>query len=196
VIRGNAPGGSVPNGDVFVRLIAVNGTLRVNAEQLGDPFLINSPIGNGAEVFGLSFTGIPVAPFSAPVRVCLLGSGSFYYRDATASPRITLRMNTINEGGYTCSTLPNSGTIVLVTDGSQAATTPLEGATVLRDCTVTTRAIMNLRQSASPTAAIIRLIPFDVTLTAYAKQAGFYEVDYLGTRGWLSSSFLTLEFGC
>jgi hypothetical protein len=196
VIRGSAPGGAVNNGDVYVRLIAVNGTLRVSPEQLGDPFLINSIIGNGAEVFGLTFTGLPVSAFNAPVRICLLGGGSVYYRDATASPRITLEMNTIRDGGYTCATIPNSGTLVLVTDGSQAAATPLEGAVPLTDCMVSTRAIMNLRQSASPTAAIIRLIPFDVALTAFTRQAGFYDVDYLGTRGWLSGTFLTLGDGC
>jgi hypothetical protein len=57
-------------------------------------------------------------------------------------------------------------------------------------------AIMNLRVSASATAAITRLIPFDVTLTAFTRQAGFYEVDSLGTRGWLNRTFLTGEGSC
>ncbi|MFZ4816706.1 MAG: SH3 domain-containing protein, partial [Phototrophicaceae bacterium] len=198
VVRGNVPGGAVVNGDVFVRLVAVNGVLRVRSEQLGDPFLINSDLIHGAEIFGLTFTGLPIQPFSAQVKICLQGSGTFYYRDATGSPRTTAELQTFNENGFTCSNVPNSGLAVLVSDGSPTDLVPNapEARVELAACSVTTRAIMNLRTTPDGNGAILRLIPFDVTLTAFARQGLWYEVDYNGQRGWLSSGFLTPEEGC
>ncbi|MEO0563996.1 MAG: right-handed parallel beta-helix repeat-containing protein, partial [Chloroflexota bacterium] len=81
VIIGSAPTGTIPNGDVFVELLVVQGDFRVPPEQIGETALTGS-VTNAAEIYGLTFTGVSVAPFEGSAEVCLLGSGSYFYRDA------------------------------------------------------------------------------------------------------------------
>jgi uncharacterized protein YgiM (DUF1202 family) len=50
---------------------------------------------------------------------------------------------------------------------------------------------LNLRAAPDTSGAVIRLIPFDVTLTAFERSGGWYYVDYLGERGWLSADYVT-----
>jgi len=205
VIRGEAPGGTVPDGDVFVRVVATNGTLRIPPEQIGDTFLIEQGIFSGAEIFGLSFGGATVPQFTGSIRVCLRGTGTFYYRDVTGMPRTTVTLPTILEAGFTCAQIPNSGTIVLV--GSNAPTTVMTqnsgmsspASTASRPlpegCMVTTNNIINLREGPDINQEIIRPIPFDVTLTAFEQSGDWYFVDYLGLRGWMNAGFVSPD-GC
>lgn len=65
------------------------------------------------DVFALSETG-SVVRFNLPVTVCLLGSGDFFFLDATLAPRVPQLMPTFMSGGYTCANIPNAGMVVLV----------------------------------------------------------------------------------
>jgi predicted outer membrane repeat protein len=196
VIIGEAPGGSVPGGDVFVKVIVVNGQIVGNVAALGDPELLEQSLGNGAELFGLAGGGVPSSNFSGSIRVCLRGSGSFNYRDATRSPRQTVTLSTTTQGNFTCANIPNAGTIVLVNGGDSLT---LEGTTAVDlppGCMVTTLNIVNLREGASITAPLIRRVPFDVTLSALRLENRYYYVDYLGQFGWISADFATPNDQC
>ncbi|MEO0562349.1 MAG: hypothetical protein AAF125_09545 [Chloroflexota bacterium] len=196
VIIGEAPGGTVPNGDVFVKVIVVNGQLTADAGTIGDPALLEQSLGNGAELFGLGGGGVPASDFTSSVRVCLRGSGSFNYRDATASPRQTVILPTTDQDGFTCAFIPNAGTIVLV-GGAEALTINSGTARELpSDCMVRTLNIVNLREGPGLGEPIIRRIPFDVTLSAFSLQNRYYFVDYLGLRGWISADFAQANDAC
>ncbi len=202
VVRGESSTSTVQNGDVFVRVIATNGTLQVGTEQIGDPTLLQLPIFNGAEVFGLTFGGVPVQDFGGRVKLCLLGVGTFYYRDATAMPRTTVILPTTLENGFTCALIPNAGTVILVADGTNTVPPAPETVNIAErrtlppGCMVTTDAIINLRETPSIADNIIRRVPFNVTLTAFEQDGNWYFVDYLGQRGWMSADFVTPNQRC
>ncbi|MEM6527650.1 MAG: SH3 domain-containing protein, partial [Chloroflexota bacterium] len=202
IIRGEAPAGTVTDGDVFVRVVATNGTFRVEPAQIGDQFLLEQGVFNGAEVFGLTVTGATVPALNGTVSVCLRGFGDFYYRDVTGMPRVTVALPTTTDNGFTCAEIPNSGTIVLVSNGQapppvQPQTVPAAQVATLPDgCMVTTNAIINLREGPGTSNTIIRPIPYDVTLTAFEQSGNWYYVDYLGLRGWLSATYVTPDDIC
>ena len=193
ILYGEAPTGTVTNGDVFVQVIAQNGVLTVDPAQLGDPALLSQGINNAAEVFGMTYTGVPQAAFNGNVSVCLQGSGDFYFRDSTGQPRVTVQMNTTSSGGYTCAVIPNSGTILLTLTGTQLPTTGGNRKLLPPNCMVTTLAILNLREGPGTNYDILRPIPYDVTLSAFHREGIWFEVDYLGLRGWLSGQYLPVE---
>ncbi|MCY4525825.1 MAG: SH3 domain-containing protein [Anaerolineaceae bacterium] len=64
----------------------------------------------------------------------------------------------------------------------------------LRNCMVRTTHILNLR--AGPGGTVTSLVPQDVTLTAFSRAEGWYEVDYHGARGWISASHVVPQGDC
>ena len=64
----------------------------------------------------------------------------------------------------------------------------------LGSCMVRTMFILNLRSS--PGGAVIGAVPYDVTLTAMARTADWFKVDYLGTAGWVSNGYLEAKGNC
>jgi len=53
---------------------------------------------------------------------------------------------------------------------------------------VRTQYILNFR--ASPGGDVIRAIPFNATLTAVARTADWFKVDFHGVKGWISADFV------
>ena len=53
---------------------------------------------------------------------------------------------------------------------------------------------LNLRSS--PGGPVIGAVPYDVTLTAMARTADWFKVDYLGTAGWVSNGYLEAKGNC
>lgn len=216
IIRTNVPPGAVPNGDVFVRLLVVNGQLVVAPNELGDPALVGQSFQQGAEIFGLTFGGASVIQFEAGVQVCLFGVGQILYRDASLIPRQTVALPTTFVDGFTCAVIPNSGTLLLrvttpdgqpvdaiITTGDAPPPLPQQperdsaSLLPLDDCMVTTQYLMNLRAGPGTDEPVIMKLPYDVTLTAFSRSAdGWFEVDYNGTRGWASSSLMTADGAC
>ncbi|MEM6529414.1 MAG: SH3 domain-containing protein, partial [Chloroflexota bacterium] len=206
VIRGSSTTATVTDGDVWVRVVAANGTLTVNPEAIGDPFLLGQNIFNGADVYGLTFSGGVVSDFTAPIVVCLRGRGVFYFRDALAMPRRTVQLLSQFDGVFTCATIPNAGTIVLIANSTDALGSegtifvpePEAAASALLPdgCMVTTDAIINLREGPGMDNEIIRRIPFDVTLTAFEQSGAWYYVDYPGLRGWMSANYVSPNNMC
>jgi uncharacterized repeat protein (TIGR01451 family) len=112
IVRVNIPAGL--NADVFCRILNENGVYIRDAAEVGDQTLINVGILQAVDVFGFTSGGVQVTTLNQPIRVCLQGSGRMFFRDATTAPRVTIPVIAAPEGGYTCGSIPNAGTVVLV----------------------------------------------------------------------------------
>ncbi|HEX3052504.1 MAG TPA: SH3 domain-containing protein, partial [Aggregatilineaceae bacterium] len=198
VVRATVPSGAVSNGSVFCRVLAENGVFVRTSAEVGDLPTLQRGVIQAVDVFGLTHNGYGVSEFNQPVNICLQGTGAFIYLDATTIPRTVHELPVSLQGGYTCAAIPDAGTVVLV-QGTPAVTTPTipnASSSTLSDCMVTTQAIMNLRAEPSATSAVIVQVPYDVTLTAFQRQADWFYVDFVGTRGWLNSGFVALLGAC
>lgn len=213
VVRADVPYNALTAGSVFCRVIAENGDFVRNAAEVGDAAVLDQGVIQAVDVFGILHTGVAQPDFNARVKVCLLGSGTLWYLDATVSPRYVSRLGATREGGYTCGRIDNAGTVVLtVRDGGVTATTSgaVTGGGADEDegddgggasqpatgCTVTTRAILNLRAEPSMEAEVLLLVPYDIRLIVYAHQGSWVQVNYRGTPGWLHTQFVNASLNC
>jgi hypothetical protein len=112
IVRASVPSGL--NADVFCRVLNENGVYVRDAAEVGDQTLINAGVLQAVDVFGFASGGVQVTALNQPIRVCLQGSGRLFFRDATNAPRVTVPLAATGEGGYTCASIPNAGTVVLV----------------------------------------------------------------------------------
>jgi hypothetical protein len=80
--------------------------------QVGVQSVLNSGVIQAVDVFTLDSN----ARLASPAQVCLLGEGNFIFLDATQAPRMPQLLQTTWMDGYTCSSVPNTGTVVLVSN--------------------------------------------------------------------------------
>src|SRR5690606_5178359 len=113
VVRAIVPDNVVRNGNVFGRVLVENGVYIESSGTIGVLDLLNRGVWQAVDVFALSDFG-SITRFDVPVTVCLLGTGDLFYLDATLAPRVPQLMPTFMSGGYTCTEIPNAGTLVLV----------------------------------------------------------------------------------
>lgn len=116
IVRADVPVGTVTNGWVYCRVIAQDGEfvgMNQGAAALGNLDVLAQGVIHAVDIFGMS-GGLGVAAFNNPVEVCLQGSGRFLFLDATQAPRTASQLPASSAGGYTCASIPNAGTVVLV----------------------------------------------------------------------------------
>mgnify|MGYP001394906062 CR=1 FL=1 len=202
IIRADVPGGTVTDGSVFCRVLVENALFVRLSAEVGKPEVLSRGVIQAVDVFALYHDGSPTAYFNHPISVCLQGSGVFLYLDATAAPRLVVELPVFLQSGYTCAAVPHAGTVVLVSgrasdvNPAPQLSAPAGPTTPLTECRVTTRDIVNLREQPGTSGTLIRMIPYDVTLTALERTAGWFYVDYLGERGWISAGYVTPHGGC
>src|SRR5690606_30695543 len=117
VVRADTSGGSVPNGNIYCRVLAANGEFRDNTRggQIGNERVLNLGVIHAVDVFGLLSDGISEVDFEGSVLVCLQGSGSIVYLDARQAPRLPVILTgATSNSGYTCASISNAGTLVLI----------------------------------------------------------------------------------
>jgi hypothetical protein len=100
-------------GTVFCRVLIENrASLVSNAgAQIGVQSVLDQGVIQAVDIFmpdGQSAT------LAAPIEVCLLGSGSFIYLDASQSPRVPAVLASRDADGYRCAVVGSTGTAVLV----------------------------------------------------------------------------------
>ncbi len=128
-------------------------------------------------------------------EVCFPQPGSMLFLNASMVQRVVEPLPSYRDGQYTCAQIGVAGTLILMPADSPHTTPPSAGPqTPLAGCMARTNYILNLR--AAPGGDVITLLPYDVTLTAYAKAGSWYEVDYHGIRGWVSGDYVTLVGAC
>jgi hypothetical protein len=105
--------GAVANGGVFCRVLAENNALvSGGAAQIGVPAVLNRGVIQAVDVF-VQGEGATTT-FVQPAQVCLQGEGAFVFLSAAQSPRMPQDLPASEQNGYTCASIPNAGTVVLV----------------------------------------------------------------------------------
>ncbi len=209
-VRYEIPFGTVSSGGVYCRLLVQNSTYLVNAAQIGSQSVIDKGIIHAVDVFAILGGGGTVTTFNNPIKICLQGSGDFYFIDASQSPRTVQQLTPLVDSGYTCGTVSTAGVAVLTNPSSsvapiatfQPAGTPQPGATpgatvaaggytgAVSGCTIVTTKIVRLREEPNTTSKILDRLPYNTTWTATERVPGWYRIIWKNTQGWVSSSFL------
>jgi hypothetical protein len=114
IIRARVPGGTVTNGSVYCRVLVQDGEVSLQgASEIGSMDAINLGVIQAVDVFGMSGS-LSVPHWNSSITACLQGSGRFFYLDALTAPRVLSQLPAWTEGVYTCATVYNAGTILLV----------------------------------------------------------------------------------
>ncbi|MBZ0277951.1 MAG: SH3 domain-containing protein, partial [Anaerolineae bacterium] len=210
IVRANVQDGTVANGSVFCRIINENGSFVQSANEIGDQSVLDRGILQAVDVFGLSYTGNPVSAFNLSVNICLVGSGSIIYLDATAAPRVPVQITATSQGGYTCANIPNAGTVVLVpgpaapaansetasANAEAVARTPAAEVHELASCRVTTTNAVRMRTEPNTDSTIVTRLEFNVTRSADARSGNWFRVVNGGDQGWVNGDFLNWVGSC
>ncbi len=156
---------------------------RIDADGVGIQSVIDRGIVDAVDVWGFMGAG---------TRVCFLASGnSFSFLNAATSPRTVSSLPLYIIEGKTCTFIDGPGSVVLHPGAGSASNGPAWG---LSNCMVTTTDVLNFRDG--PGGEVIGGVAYDVTLTALSRTAGWFEVDYHGTTGWISAAFVTPNGDC
>ncbi len=156
---------------------------RIDAGGVGIQSVIDRGIVDAVDVWGFMGAG---------TRVCFLASGgSFSFLNAANSPRTVSSLPLYVIEGKTCTFIDGPGSVVLHPGAGSASNGP---AWALSNCMVTTTDVLNFRDG--PGGEVMGGVPYDVTLTALSRTAGWFEVDYHGTTGWISAQFVTPHGDC
>jgi len=113
IVRADVPAGTVTNGSVYCRVLAQDGDFVRNPAEIGNQSVLDMGVVQAVDVFGMSGS-LAVPQWNSSVKVCLRGSGRFYFLDALTAPRTLQELPAQMEGAYTCGRLYNAGTVVLV----------------------------------------------------------------------------------
>ena len=136
------------------------------------------------------------------VEVCFRRHASTLFLDAASSPRTVSHLASTWDGEWTCATITRAGTIVLMPADSYLTTPPVDSAasapasdsTPFADCMVELNYALNFRET--PGGTIMMQLPHRIRLTAFQRSGDWVEVDYHGTRGWLSARYLSFIGSC
>ncbi len=131
-------------------------------------------------------------------RVCFPASGSLRFYAAGDRARDAQPLDAYSVSGLTCAQVSGPGTVLLLPGPPappfEAVSAPAARNRQLQNCRVWTRAILKFR--AEPGGAIIGLLPYAVTLTALARTADWFKVDYHGAAGWISAAYVRPQGTC
>ena len=168
---------------------------RVDAVGVGNQSVLDLGFLDAVDVWGYASQG---------AEICFPQSGGIVFLDAATSPRTVTSVASYTRDGMTCAYVDRAGTLVLVSgidpppessvDYFQRPATPI-AQQALSGCTVTTTHVLNFRETAGGDF-IIGWIPNNATLTALAHTPSRFNVDFHGTRGWISADYVTTEGAC
>lgn len=192
----NVADNTVPEGDVFCRIIARDSRYITGPAEIGVPSVIDLGVIQAVDVFGMHRSGRPVVPFAFPVRVCLRGAGRLLFLNAVTANRTVEGIGTMLAGDYVCADLPNSGTLVLVPPDPTQPSVPVTGRGVGADCRATTLAMLNLRAEPTAEAAVLEVLPYDLGLQVTERVEDWVRVIYQDGQGWLSLRYVRLSGAC
>jgi hypothetical protein len=105
-IRASVPSNAAGGAAVYCRTLT-------NPFSVGNQSVIDRGIRIAVDVFAMDGSR-QVTRFNQAVKLCLQGQGAFVFLDANQSPRTPADLPATYESGYTCASIPNAGTAVLV----------------------------------------------------------------------------------
>ena len=161
---------------------------RIDAAGIGIAQIVNAGFIDAVDVW--SYLG-------AGVQICFRdhSSGSFLFLDAANAPRTPSSLTTYSVADMVCTFIERAGSVILM---PSPAPPPLSVAAshqvALENCHVTTHDMLNFRQG--PGERVIDILPAGATLTALARAADWFKVDYNGATGWISAAYVTAQGDC
>jgi hypothetical protein len=204
IIRAQIPPGTVTNGNVFCRVLAQSGQFTGGSppESVGHPQVLSLGVIHAVDVYALS-GGSPITRFNNSVLVCLQGSGSLVYMDATQAPRPPVILtNATSDGSYTCANIPNAGTLVLVQSGGNLPGVNTGGggsggpSQSLSGCVVTPLMRLNLRSVPGLDGRVLAIVPEGVALGASQRTRRWFRVSFEGRTGWIFAAYVSTNGAC
>jgi hypothetical protein len=93
---------------VHCRIIAENRVFTRSAAEVGVPSVLDRGVIHAVDIFS------PSNASAAGVFVCLQGEGDLIFLDAAGAPRTPQSLSVQPRDGFSCSLIPNVGTVVLV----------------------------------------------------------------------------------
>jgi predicted outer membrane repeat protein len=184
------------SGNIYCRIIVSNGVFIQTNAEIGQINVIQQPIAQAVDLFGLLPDGSSIVPYLKPVKVCLRGAGTVFFLDAAQSPRSLLRLMSVSEGEYSCVNIVGSGTVILVPGEAQHDAQAVPATTTLTGCQVTTLYRVHLRSEPSVESQIIATLPYKVTWTVTEYAPGWYRVIYLNSQGWVNERYVKSSSSC
>ncbi|MBK8022038.1 MAG: SH3 domain-containing protein [Chloroflexi bacterium] len=193
-------------GNVFCRIIVKDAQVITSLAEIGVDSVVQAGVVQAVDMFGLLPDGSPVVPFISPMTICLRGSGSAIFLSAANASRTALSIPILpnSPAGYSCGSIPESGTVVLVGGGISAplvqqphlSETPESVA--LSNCQVRATNPLNLRSTPSLTdpSNIIEVLPYQTLLTSTERIPGWYRVIRNGLPGWVAADFVEKIGNC
>jgi hypothetical protein len=179
----------ITRGEIYCRIIIEN---REYAEFMGAGNVGNQAVLDMGVIHAVDIFVEPVPEnFTGGLWVCLLGRGDLVYMNQSGMPREPHLLESMFIDGFTCTTIPNAGTLVLVNpiDYSTFTMTPVT-------CEVVTTAEVNLRAGATTSSAILQVLDYNTTLHVNAVAGGWYRVTVDGVTGWVSANWVREETSC
>lgn len=191
-VRANIPPGVF---GVHCRMIAEDGVFIRSAAEVGVQGVLDQGVVQAVDVFS------PSNANAAGSLICLRGMGSIIFLASNAAPRAPQALPVSVQNGYTCATIPGTGTVVLV----GAAVSPIAApdtssgtpsSVALTGCRVTTTHQVRLREQPSTDSAVLTTLPYDVTYTATARAGDWIQVIEGNRQGWVSTAYLNTSGAC
>ncbi len=172
-------------GDIAAEIVVKSPTTDVRCElvdisDIDKHPLMNAGIRAAFEIWGRVNHG---------VEVCFSGGGSLAFVDTSVSPSGVTRLPLYSSAGDTCGRIERGGTVVHVEALSD------DESIALTDCFVTTADVLRLRDEARG-SVVKALVPFNVTLSAKARTASWFFVDFMALEGWISANYVQTEGAC
>ncbi|MCY4539321.1 MAG: SH3 domain-containing protein [Chloroflexi bacterium] len=161
---------------------------QVGTEGIGRADVIAAGFRDGVDVWG------QVLP-NTQVCFAAAGGGTFLFLDAATAPRAVSSLAAFGLNGLTCTMINRAGTVALMPGPSAPAPTVAPPPSrSLSGCMVRTKNMLNFRAELG--GEVIDILPYDVTLTALERTAGWFKVDYHGERGWISADYVEPQGNC
>jgi len=204
IIRAQVPAGTVTNGNVFCRVLAQSGQFVAGSppETVGNAQVLSLGVVHAVDVYALS-GGSPIIAFNNPVTVCLQGTGSMVYLDATQAPRPPVILTgATSDGTYTCVNIPNAGTVVLVQSGGNLPGVSSGGggsggpSQDLSGCVVTPLMRLNLRSVPGLDGRVLGIVPEGIALGSSERTRRWFRVSFEGRTGWIFAAYVSNNGVC
>ncbi len=173
-------------------------TGHTNGSNVNCTHLDYSGIGSHILVDGGALHAVNIFGWVArPISACFQhDSGAIVLLDTAKSPREIVPLRTSTEFGWKCAQVDRIGTVVLMPLEFFTSGVIPEPIWNLSACTVTTTAILNLREQPNTDSKVVANVLNDFSLPADQRATYWYRVNYYGIVGWLSLDYLSFAGAC
>ncbi len=134
---------------------------------------------------------------SLGAQICFHGGGSLIFFDETSAVPTIRQLRTYGVSDMVCGWINRAGTVMLMAsdlDKSAGFGSSNGGVAALSACQVTATDHLSFRDA--PGGQRVNVIPEGDRLTAIARTAGSFKVEYQGDTGWVSADFVRAEGAC